>query len=70
MTKHNRYAMPFILDVDIAVDRFIKAIQNKKSFVIIPWQMEIVGTIMKFLPTSIWDFLAKGGPKKSRKMIQ
>jgi short-subunit dehydrogenase len=70
MTKHNRYAMPFILDVDIAVSRFMKAIQNKKGFVIIPWQMDIVGTIMKLLPTSMWDFLAKSGPKKNRKMIQ
>jgi len=62
--------MPFILDVDDAVSRFIKAIQNKKRFVIIPWQMNIVGTIMKLLPASMWDFLAKGGPKKIRKMIQ
>jgi len=70
MTKHNRYAMPFILEVDVAVSRFIKAIQNKKGFVIIPWQMNIVGTIMKLLPSFLWDFLAKGGPKKIRKMIQ
>ena len=70
MTKHNRYAMPFILNVDIAVSRFMKAIHNKKGFVIIPWQMNIVGTIMKLLPSSMWDFLAKGGPKKIRKMIQ
>ena len=69
MTKDNRYVMPFILDVDVAVSRFMKAIQNKKDFVIIPWQMSIVGTIMKLLPVSMWDFLAKGGPKKTRKMI-
>jgi len=70
MTKHNRYAMPFILDVDIAVSRFMKAIKHKKRFVIIPWQMNMVGTLMRLLPASLWDFLAKGGPKKIRKMIQ
>ena len=70
MTKHNRYAMPFILDVDVAVSRFIKAIQNKKGFVIIPWQMNIVGSIMRLLPAPMWDFFAKGGPKKTRKMIR
>jgi hypothetical protein len=32
--------------------------------------MNIVGAIMKLLPASIWDFLAKGGPKKIRKLIQ
>ena len=69
MTKHNRYAMPFILDVDDAVSRFMKAIQSKKGFIIIPWQMNIVGTLMKLLPSPLWDFLAKGGPKKIRKMI-
>jgi len=58
------------LDVDVAVSRFIKAIESKKGFVIIPWQMNIIGTIMKLLPSFAWDFLAKGGPKKIRKMIQ
>jgi hypothetical protein len=48
----------------------MKAIQSKKGFIIIPWQMNIVGTLMKFLPAPLWDFLAKGGPKKIRKMIQ
>ena len=70
MTKHNRYVMPFILDVDEAVARFIKVIQKKKRFVIIPWQMNIVGTIMKLLPSSLWDVVAKGGQKKIRKIIQ
>ena len=70
MTKHNRYVMPFILDVDDAVLRFMRAIQNKRGFIIIPWQMNIVSTLMKFLPPPIWDFLAKGGPKKIREMIQ
>ena len=70
MTKHNRYVMPFILDVDDAVLRFMRAIKNKRGFIIIPWQMNIVGTLMKFLPAPIWDFLAKGGPKKTRGMIQ
>jgi hypothetical protein len=70
MTKHNRYKMPFILDVYVAVSRFMKAIQNKEGFIIIPWQMGIVGTLMKLLPSPLWDFLAKSGPKKTRKMIQ
>jgi hypothetical protein len=47
----------------------MRAIKNKRGFIIIPWQMNIVGTLMKFLPAPIWDFLAKGGPKKTRGMI-
>lgn len=69
MTHSNPYAMPFILEVDKAVTLFIKAIDQKKKFIIIPWQMNIVGKLMRLLPASIWDFLAKRGPKKLRAMI-
>ena len=69
MTHSNPYAMPFILEVDKAVSLFIKAIDQKKKFIIIPWQMNIVGKLMRLLPASVWDFLAKRGPKKLRAII-
>ena len=69
MTHSNPYAMPFILEVDEAVTLFIKAIDRKKKFIIIPWQMNIVGKLMRLLSASVWDFLAKRGPKKLRAMI-
>jgi len=31
--------------------------------------MNIVGKLMCLLPASVWDFLAKRGPKKLRAMI-
>ena len=69
MTHSNPYAMPFILEVDKAARLFIKAIHRKEKFIIIPWQMNIVGKLMRLLPASVWDFLAKRGPKKLRAMI-
>lgn len=69
MTHSNPYAMPFILEVDEAVSLFMKAIDRKEKFIIIPWQMNIVGKLMRLLPASVWDFLAKRGPKKLRAMI-
>lgn len=69
MTHSNPYAMPFILEVDKAARLFIKAINRKEKFIIIPWQMNIVGRLMRLLPPSVWDFLAKRGPKKLRAMI-
>jgi short-subunit dehydrogenase len=69
MTNDNTYTMPFILEVDEAVKRFMKAIDRKRKFVIIPWQMNILGTLMSLLPASIWDFLARRGPRKLRAMI-
>ena len=69
MTHSNPYAMPFILEADKAVSLFIKAIDRKEKFIIIPWQMNIVAKLMRLLPASVWDFLAKRGPKKLRAMI-
>ncbi len=69
MTHSNPYAMPFILEVDKAVSLFITAIDRKEKFIIIPWQMNIVGKLMCLLPASVWDFLAKRGPKKLRAVI-
>jgi len=69
MTHSNPYAMPFILEVNEAVSLFMKAIDRKEKFIIIPWQMNIVGKLMRLLPASVWDFLAKRGPKKLRAMI-
>jgi short-subunit dehydrogenase len=69
MTHSNPYAMPFILEADKAVSLFIKAIDRKEKFIIIPWQMNIVGKLMRLLPSFAWDFLAKRGPKKLRAMI-
>ena len=69
MTHSNPYAMPFILEADKAARLFIKAIHRKEKFIIIPWQMNIVGKLMRLLPASVWDFLAKRGPKKLRAMI-
>jgi len=69
MTDMNAYAMPFILEVNEAVTLFIKAIDQQKKFVVIPWQMNIVSILMRILPVSMWDFLAKRGPKKLRAML-
>jgi len=66
MTDVNNYAMPFIMPVDKAAISFINAIRKKKKFIIIPWQMKIIGYLMHILPIFIWDFLAKKGPRKKR----
>jgi len=66
MTDVNDYTMPFIMPVDKAAISFINAIRKKKKFIIIPWQMKIIGYLMHILPIFIWDFLAKKGPRKKR----
>ncbi len=68
MTDVNDYSMPFIMPVNKAAISFINAIRKKKKFIIIPWQMKIIGYLMRILPIFIWDFLAKKGPRKKRNL--
>jgi short-subunit dehydrogenase len=50
MTQVNRYRMPFLLPADEAARRIARAIEAKRRFAVIPWQMAIVGRIMRLLP--------------------
>jgi short-subunit dehydrogenase len=58
--------MPFLMDADVAAQKFIKAIAGKRRFVVIPWQMAWLGRIMKFIPPVIWDWAMKKAPYKPR----
>lgn len=66
MTDINTYKMPFLMDVDIAAHKFVNAIERKKRFVIIPWQMGWVARLMRLIPPALWDSLAKNAPHKPR----
>ncbi|HEY9210828.1 MAG TPA: SDR family oxidoreductase [Methylotenera sp.] len=66
MTDINTYSMPFLMDADIAAAKFVNAIENKRRFVVIPWQMGWVARLMRFIPPVLWDFLAKNAPHKPR----
>jgi short-subunit dehydrogenase len=67
MTAKNPYPMPFILDVDDAARRFIRAIESGKSYAVIPWQMAIFGRILAMLPNFVYDPLLAGRARKPRK---
>ena len=66
MTDINSYRMPFLMDADVAAAKFVNAIEHKRRFVVIPWQMGCVARLMRFIPPVLWDFLAKNAPHKSR----
>lgn len=66
MTDVNTYSMPFLMDVDIAAEKFAKAITRKERFVIIPWQMGMVAKLMRLIPPALWDRLMKKAPHKPR----
>lgn len=67
MTAHNPYAMPFMLDADVAAKRMARAIARQTSFTVIPWQMGLVGRVLKILPRWLYDLLFANAPHKPRR---
>ena len=69
MTEINPYAMPFILPADEAARRMARVITARKSFAVVPWQMGLVGSVMKLLPNWLYDWLFSKAPHKPRGLI-
>ncbi|MFZ1547881.1 MAG: SDR family oxidoreductase [Candidatus Nitrotoga sp.] len=69
MTAINPYPMPFILPADEAARRIARAIASGKSFAVVPWQMGLVGRVLKLLPNWLYDFVFSRAPHKPRKLL-
>ena len=64
MTAKNPYPMPFLIDADEAARLIARAIDARKGYAVIPWQMAIVGRVLAVLPNAIYDrFMARAGRK-------
>jgi len=68
MTRVNRYRMPFPLGADDAARRIARAIEARRSFVVVPWQMSLVGHAMRLLPNALYDALAARAGRKPRNL--
>ena len=66
MTDINTYPMPFILEADDAARRMARVIERGSSFAVVPWQMGLVGWVMKRLPHWLYDVLFAKAPHKAR----
>ncbi len=69
MTANNPYTMPFILEVDEAARRMVHAIERQTAYAVIPWQMGMIGSLLKILPRWLYDRLFSRAPHKSRKRL-
>lgn len=67
MTARNPYPMPFLIQADDAARRFARAMDRGASYAVIPWQMAIVGRILKLLPDPVYDAMMAGAGRKPRK---
>ena len=69
LTQGNDYPMPFLMAPDAFADRAFKAIEARVRWRVIPWQMGVVATIMKFMPRWLFDAIvgAQSHRKKRRR---
>jgi short-subunit dehydrogenase len=67
MTQNNPYPMPFIMPADAAARHMADAVERHKRFVVIPWQMGVVGALLKVLPRPLYDRLFARAPTKPRR---
>ncbi|HXZ93597.1 MAG TPA: SDR family oxidoreductase [Burkholderiales bacterium] len=64
MTRVNRYRMPFLMPADEAARRIARAIAARRRLAVIPWQMALVGPVLRLLPGALFDrLMAKRGRK-------
>ena len=68
MTRVNRYRMPFLLPADEGARRMARAIAARRSEAVVPWQMAIVGGLMRCLPNWLYDLALKRAPRKPRNL--
>jgi NAD(P)-dependent dehydrogenase (short-subunit alcohol dehydrogenase family) len=66
MTAANRYRMPFLIDADDAARRMARAIDERRRFAVIPWQMALVSLLLRRLPRWLFDRLFARAPRKAR----
>jgi NAD(P)-dependent dehydrogenase (short-subunit alcohol dehydrogenase family) len=67
MTARNPYRMPFLMQADVAARRIAGAIERRKRFYVVPWQMAIAGRVFRALPRPLYDRLLAHGPRKPRR---
>lgn len=66
MTRVNRYPMPFILAPDAAARRMARVIDARRAFAVVPWQMALVGALLRRLPNWAYDRAFARAPRKPR----
>jgi NAD(P)-dependent dehydrogenase (short-subunit alcohol dehydrogenase family) len=69
MTAINPYPMPFLLEANEAAERMARAIERQAAFAVIPWQMGLVGWLLRRLPNWLYDRLFAHAPHKPRGLL-
>lgn len=66
LTSRNPFPMPFLLDADTFARRAARVIDRGRRYAIVPWQMAIVGRLLRWVPAPLFDAFARRAPRKPR----
>jgi short-subunit dehydrogenase len=66
MTAKNPYPMPFLLPVGRAATLIARAIERRRSFYVLPWQMALIGRLFRMLPRPLYDAMFARAKRKPR----
>jgi short-subunit dehydrogenase len=67
LTAGNPYRMPFIMNTTEAAAKITGAIERRRGFVVIPWQMAVLAKVLRVLPNAIFDRVFARAPRKPRR---
>jgi len=67
LTVGNPYHMPFLMRPDKAAKAIADAIATGRRFYVLPWQMAIVGWMLRRLPRPLYDAIFVSAPRKPRR---
>jgi len=67
MTQRNPYPMPFLLTAPEAARRMARLIERGVRRGVTPWQMALVGSLLRNLPSALYDRAFARAPRKPRR---
>lgn len=66
MTAKNPFFMPFLMPAERFAAKAFQAIERRRSYIVIPWQMAWLGRLLRLLPNVVFDRALAGRGKKPR----
>jgi short-subunit dehydrogenase len=66
MTAKNPYRMPFLLPADKAAQLIARAIERRRRFCVLPWQMALLSRVFRWLPRPLYDAVFARAKRKPR----
>ena len=66
LTARNRYRMPFLMQPEAFAEQALQAIDAGARFRVIPWPMGMVASLLRLLPSPLFDRLLRRQPRKHR----